>query len=119
MASHGTIDLADLLPATFTAPDLSDEQFLALCEKFPDAMLEYTEDGEVIVMPPTDPLSSARVALVTHRLSAWAERSRRGTVSGPDGGFRFPSTPADLRMQPGSKGILVRRAAFRSSRRNS
>ena len=91
MASHGTIDLADLLPATFTAPDLSDEQFLALCEKFPDATLEYTEEGEVIVMPPTDPLSSARVVLVTRRLSAWAERSRRGTVSGPDGGFRLPS----------------------------
>ena len=91
MASRSTIDLADLLPATFTAPELTDEQFLALCEKFPDATLEYTEEGEVIVMPPTDPLSSARVGLVTHRLIAWSERSGRGTVSGPDGGFRLPS----------------------------
>ena len=90
MAAH-TIQLEDFLPATFTAPDLTDEQFLALCELFPDAMLEYTEEGEVIVMPPTDPKNSARVALVVHRLLTWAEQSGRGEVCGPDGGFRLPT----------------------------
>jgi Uma2 family endonuclease len=84
-----TIDLEDFLPATFTAPELTDEQFLALCELFPDATLEYTEEGEIIVMPPTDPLNSARVALVVYQLIAWSKKQGRVVVCGPDGGFRF------------------------------
>lgn len=91
MAAHTTINLTDLLPATFTAPDLTDEQFLALSKQFPDATLEYTEDGEVVVMPPTDPLNSARVARVVQRLANWADQTHRGTVCGPDGGFRLPT----------------------------
>jgi len=91
MAAHTTINLADLLPATFTAPELTDDQFLALCEQFPEATLEYTEDGEVIVTPPTDPLSSVRVVRVVQRLANWADQTHRGLVCGPDGGFRLPS----------------------------
>ena len=81
--------IEDMLPATFTAPGLTEEQFLALCQKFPDAFLEYTADGTVIVMPPTDPESSARVAYVTQKLGEWAERQGSGIVIGPDGGFFF------------------------------
>ena len=33
------LHIEDMLPATFTAPGLSEEQFLALCEKFPEARL--------------------------------------------------------------------------------
>ena len=84
------LHIEDMLPATFTAPGLSEAQFLALCEKFPDALLEYTEDGTVIVMPPTDPESSARVAYVVQKLGEWAEKRGRGIVIGPDGGFFFP-----------------------------
>ena len=82
--------IEDMLPATFTAPGLSEEQFLALCERFPDALLEYTEDGTVIVMPPTDPRSGARVAEVVRQLGNWATQQGRGVVLGPDGGFRLP-----------------------------
>lgn len=78
-----------ILPGVFTAPELTDEQFLALCEKFPDATLEYTEEGEGIVTPPTDPVSSARVARVVQRLANWADETGRGTVCGrmADSGF--------------------------------
>ena len=91
MAAHTTVDLTNLLPATFTAPGLTEKQFLALCEQFPDATLEYTEDGEVIVMPPIDPLNGARGARVVQRLSNWAEKAGRGLVCGPDAGFLLPS----------------------------
>ena len=84
------LHIEDMLPATFTAPGLSEEQFLALCEKFPDATLEYTEDGTVIVMPPTDPRSGARVAQVVRQLGNWAEQQGQGVVLGPDAGFFFP-----------------------------
>ncbi|MEI9814479.1 MAG: Uma2 family endonuclease [Acidobacteriota bacterium] len=78
MAAFAELDLANLLPATFTAPDLTEEEFLALCAKFPDATLEYTADGTILIMPPTDPRTSARVAYVVYRLSQWAEEQGRG-----------------------------------------
>ena len=84
------LDIANLLPATLTAPGLSEEEFLALCEKFPDATLEYTEDGTVIVTPPKDLESSERVAEVAGQLWNWAREHTGGRVTGPDGGFRFP-----------------------------
>ena len=84
------LNIEQMLPATFTAPGLSETEFLALCDKFPDATLEYTEDGTVIVMPPTDPESSERVLEVGAQLRNWAKERGRGHVIGPDGGFFFP-----------------------------
>jgi Uma2 family endonuclease len=88
MAVHTAFNIASLLPATLTAPGLSEAQFLALCDEFPDCTLEYTTDGVVIVMPPTDPESSARVAETVRQLANWAA-ARGGLVIGPDGGFFF------------------------------
>ena len=79
-----------MLPATFTAPGISEEEFLALCEKFPDATLEYAPDGTIHIMPPTDPESGKVVAYVVRMLGNWADEQGRGSVVGPDGGFRFP-----------------------------
>jgi Uma2 family endonuclease len=91
MATLTAIDLEDFLPATFTAPELTDEQFLAMCELFPDSTLEYTEEGEIIVMPPTDPNHGYRGALVVQRLGDWVQKTRRGKFSGPDTGFKLPT----------------------------
>lgn len=88
MAAQTTIDLTKLLPASFTAPGLTEAQFLKLCEEFPDAFLEYTADGEVIIMPPTDPESGERVAEVVGQVWNWA-RAHGGRFSGPEGGFFF------------------------------
>jgi Uma2 family endonuclease len=90
MATQTAIHLEDFLPATFTAPELTDEQFLAVCELFPDATLEYAEEGEIIVMPPTDPINGSRGAHVVQRLANWAEQAGRGMVCGPDAGFKLP-----------------------------
>jgi len=90
MAVETALNIADMLPATFTAPGLTEAQFLKICEQFPDAMLEYSAEGEVIVMPPTDPETSARVLQIGLQLSAWASRDGRGIASGPDGGFLLP-----------------------------
>jgi Uma2 family endonuclease len=90
MITPSTLPIERLLPATFTAPGLSEAGFLKLCAQFPDAMVEYTSDGTVIVMPPTDPESGARVHEVGKELDKWRDRVGRGIVSGPDTGFRFP-----------------------------
>jgi hypothetical protein len=42
MTTQTVLEIVGLLPATFTAPGLSEEDFLELCKKFPDAFLEYT-----------------------------------------------------------------------------
>jgi Uma2 family endonuclease len=62
-------------------------------------MLEYTADGTVIVMPPTDPESSARVAETTWQLVNWNKAQGRGIVIGPDGGFFLPN---GARRSPGA-----------------
>jgi len=90
-ATLAALDIEKLLPATFTFPGMSEAEFLALCAQFPDQTLEYTEEGTVIVMPPTDRKTSARVVNVLLQLGNWAERIGRGAVTGPDGGYRLPS----------------------------
>jgi Uma2 family endonuclease len=84
------LQLEKHLPATLTAPGLSEADFLALAEEFPDCFLEYTAEGTVLIMPPTDPETSARVARTTYRLMQWEETQGRGVVIGPDGGFFLP-----------------------------
>ncbi len=84
-----TLAIDRLLPATFTAPGLSEAGFLDLCAQFPDAMVEYTSDGTVIVMPPTDPESGARNNQVVKQLSNWADQFGNAVVTGPDTGFHF------------------------------
>ena len=90
MAVQTALDIASYLPATITAPGLTEAQFLALCDEFPDCFLEYTSDGTVLIMPPTDPESSGRVAEVTRQLGNFSAAIGKGYVTGPDGGFFFP-----------------------------
>lgn len=89
MTTLGTLEIDKLLPATFTAPGLSEAEFLELCAQFPDAFLEYTSDGTVIVMPPTDPEHGVCGGEVFGQLRDWARQDRRGLASGPDAGFYF------------------------------
>jgi len=84
------VEIDKYLPATWTAPGMSEAEFVELCSKFPEAMVEYTADGTVIVMPPTDPNTGRRVKEVVKQLAIWADRDGRGDVCGPDSGFRFP-----------------------------
>ena len=81
------VDIESMLPATLTVPGMGEREFLELCEKFPDATLEYEADGTVLIMPPTDPESSARLVTITSELKNWSRRMRKGIVTGSDGGF--------------------------------
>ena len=81
------LEIEKLLPAEFTAPGLTEAEFLAFADRFPDCLLEYTADGVVIVMPPTDPENSERVVETVAQLRNWAREQGPGHVIGPDGGF--------------------------------
>ena len=82
-------EIEKLLPATFTAPGLSEEEFLEFANQFPDARVEYTADGTVIVMPPTDPETGVRNGEIFRQLANWANERGGGMVCGPDAGFFF------------------------------
>ena len=87
--SRAALQIENHLPATLTAPGMTEADFLALAEEFPDCLLEYTADGVVLIMPPTDPENGARSAEVVRQLGNWARENGRGKVIGPDAGFFF------------------------------
>ena len=48
------------LPLTITVPGITDAQFQELCERYENYSVEYTAEGELLVMPPTDPVTDRR-----------------------------------------------------------
>ncbi len=79
------------LPATLTAGPMSDEEFAAVCAKYPDYFIEMTAEGEIIIMPPNYPFTAAQSGESFRQLSNWAEIDRRGIATDASGGFVLPS----------------------------
>src|SRR5271165_1286565 len=85
------LDIAAMLPATLTAPDLSEEQFLKICNEFPDARVEYdARDGTIVLMPPTDPETGDQNSTIIGQLHAWRQ-THGGKVGDSSTGFRLPN----------------------------
>ena len=105
MAVQTTIDLTKLLPASFTAPGLTEAQFVKLCEGFPDAVVEYTAEGEVLIVPPTDFETGKRVAEIIRQLGNWAIQQGEGEVGSPEAGFFSPTVPGDHLMLAGATRV--------------
>lgn len=79
------------LPLTLYAPGLTDAQFQEFCELYADYRLEYTAEGELVIMPPTDPETSARNLEIGSQLRTWTRRDGRGIATESSGGFVLPS----------------------------
>lgn len=79
------------LPATLTAPPMTDEQFAEFCAQHPDLFFEMTAEGELIVMPPNYSLTGLRNSEIVGQLSLWASQDRRGFVGDSSTGFVLPS----------------------------
>jgi Uma2 family endonuclease len=89
MEVQEALNVTDFLPATLTAPELTEAEFLAFCHKFPDYRVEYSAEGTLIIMAPADLETGIRSSLIVHRLMQWAEKQGPGSVVGPDAGFYF------------------------------
>ena len=85
-----TIDEA-FLPATLTAPPMTDQQFAEFCADHPDLFFEMTADGEILVMPPIFSLTSIRNGEITGQLKRWTSEDRRGVMGESSGGFVLPN----------------------------
>ncbi|MBV8842839.1 MAG: Uma2 family endonuclease [Bryobacterales bacterium] len=90
MPVETALDIANMLPATFTVPGLTEAQFVQLCQEFPDARVEYTAGGEVVIMPGTDFESGERGGEIVAQLRNWVREGGGGRFCGPEGSFLFP-----------------------------
>ncbi len=79
------------LPATLTAPPMTDEQFMEFCSAYPDYFIEVTADGEILIMPPTHSLTGVRNGNIAFQLGGWARADRRGAVTDAASGFVLPN----------------------------
>jgi Uma2 family endonuclease len=79
------------LPATLTASLMTDEEFVKFCARYPDYSIEMSAEGEILIMPPSDWLTSAQIGKIFQQLSNWSDAGRRGWVTESSGGFVLPN----------------------------
>ena len=79
------------LPATLTASPMTDEEFVEFCAQFPDYFIEMSAEGEILIMPPGDFLTSAQIGEIFGQLRDWSRANRRGWVTESSGGFVLPN----------------------------
>ena len=79
------------LPLTLCAPGITDDRFDELCELYEDFRVEYTAEGDVLVMPPTDEETGMRNSSINYQLMRWALTNERGAVTDSSTGFRLPN----------------------------
>jgi Uma2 family endonuclease len=70
---------------------LSDAQFTKLCRLNPDVRLEYTSDGDLLIMTPTGGWTGRRNARLTRLFGAWAEAEGSGVLFDSSTGFVLPN----------------------------
>jgi Uma2 family endonuclease len=78
------------LPVKLTAPPMSDEEFAEFCDRYPDHFVEMTADGEIVIMPPSYPLTGARNLEINRQLGNWALKDGRGIATDAASGFALP-----------------------------
>jgi Uma2 family endonuclease len=96
------------LPATLTAPPMTDEEFAAFCAEHPDLFFEMTAEGELIVMPPTYSDTGAENFEISGQLRTWARIDGRGIGCDSSTGFVLPN---GARRSPDSSWTLKSRRA--------
>ncbi|MEO0376188.1 MAG: Uma2 family endonuclease [Cyanobacteria bacterium P01_A01_bin.17] len=70
---------------------LTDQQFLNLCHANPEAKLERTATGELVVMSPTGGESGRRNRRLTQQLGNWTDQDSTGESFDSSTMFRLPN----------------------------
>jgi Uma2 family endonuclease len=73
------------------AINLTDDQLFELCQLNRDWRIEYTAQGELIVMPPTGGETSNRNAELTYQVQAWTRQDQAGVAFDSSGDFKLPN----------------------------
>lgn len=72
-------------------PPITDDEFAAFREQYPDCMVEVSADGEITIMPPNYPKTSEKNLRIAAQLLAWADEDGRGEVPDLSGGVVLPN----------------------------
>ena len=84
-------DDAYIPPELIGVTHMTLEQFEQVCHKYRKLRLELTSTGELIVMPPTSPLTGMRNSNLTYQLEVWARKDATGVCFGNTAGFILPN----------------------------
>ena len=80
------------MPLTLTPPGTTNEQFEQLSAKYEDYRVEYTAEGDLLVMSPTDPETRSRNLQIAAQLMMWAMNNNKdGLGTESSGGFTLPN----------------------------
>ena len=71
--------------------NLTDDQLFELCQLNQDWRIEYTAQGELIVMPPTGGETSNRNIEIAFQVQSWTRQDQTGVAFDSSGGFRLPN----------------------------
>lgn len=85
-----TIDEA-FLPATLTAPPMTDQQFAEFCDEHPDLFFETHAIGDIIVTPPVPSMTGVRNSDIAMQLGNWTRKDARGIACDSSTGFLLPN----------------------------
>lgn len=91
------------LPATLSAPPMTDDEFAEFCADNPDLRIEMTAGGELIIMAPTHPLTGDRNSEIDTQLRLWAKKDGRGRTYDSSSLFVLPN---GARRSPDASWIL-------------
>jgi Uma2 family endonuclease len=94
------------LPMSISVPGITDAQFQELCDQYDNFQVEYRAEGELIVMPPTDPKTSLRNLRIAAQLMRWAESAKPGVPTESSAGFHLPN---GARLAPDAAWISLER----------
>jgi Uma2 family endonuclease len=94
------------LPATLTAPRMTDEEFVAFCNEHPDLNFETTASGELVVMPQTFTSTGFRNQEIGYQLQGWSRSDGRGGAADSSTGYVLPN---GARRSPDASWVLKER----------
>lgn len=101
------------LPATLTSSPMTDEDFVEFCAQYPDYFIEVSAEGDILIMPPSDFLTSEQIGEIFWQLSNWSRANNRGRMSESSGGFVLPNgarrAPDVAWVAPGKPGLPDRK----------
>jgi Uma2 family endonuclease len=84
-------DLDHYLPVTLHKPGLTEDEWFEFCAKYHDFRLEYSAEGDLILMSGTNFITGNRNSWITEVLSMWARLDGRGRTGESSTSYLLPS----------------------------
>lgn len=70
----------NIVTVNFKSVELTDEQFYQLCTDNRDLRFERSQDGDLVIMPPTGGETGNRNARIVQQLLNWSDRDGTGSI---------------------------------------